>query len=200
MKRVLLSGVLVAIVATLGFAQLGTAPSGFQSYESEEMMLALYYPGNWFVVEEDGNLGLVNREALMEQLNAEVPDVQPGDVIMAVGFIPTFFLGMMGVPIDSTEALVDGMFETMLESNEGVTENDREILRYGGAQIGTVSFSDPAQDISGLFLLAHQQDEVVVFAMAAGMLEDVTRERETLAQVVSTVEFTGTIDELMGNM
>lgn len=188
------------MVATLGFAQLGTAPSGFQSYESEEMMLALYYPGNWFVVEEGGNLGLVNREALAAQLNSEQPDVQPGDVIMAVGFIPTFFLGMMGVPVDSTEALVEGMFETMLESNEGVTEIDREILNYGGAQIGTVSFSDPAQDISGLFLLAHQQDEVVVFAMAAGMLNDITRQRDVLAQVVSTVEFTGSIDELMGGM
>lgn len=200
MKRVLLIGVLVASVAALGFAQLGSAPAGFQSYESEEMMLALNYPGNWFVVEEDGKLGLVNREALAGQLGATEPDVRPGDVIMAVGFIPTFFLGMMGVPVDSTEAMLEGMFESMLESNEGVSENDRQILTYGETEIGTVSFTDPAQDVSGLFLLVHQQDEVVVFAMAAGMMADITRERETLAQVVASVEFTGTLDELMGGM
>lgn len=200
MKRVLLSVLLVASVAAFGFAQLGSAPSGFQSYQSEEMMLALYYPGDWFIVEEEGTLGLVNREALASQFGAEEPDVRPGDVIMAVGFIPTFFLGMMGVPVDSTEAMVEGMFQTMLESNEGVTENDRQILSYGGTQVGTVSFTDPSEDIAGLFLITNPQEEVVVFAMAAGMMADITSRRETLAQIVSSVEFTGTIEELMGGM
>jgi hypothetical protein len=200
MKRIAVFGILLVFVVSAAFAQLGSAPTGYESYASDEMMLALYYPGSWFVVEEEGNLGIVNRQELAGELNKDMPDVRPGDVVMAVGFIPTFFLGMMGVPVDSIDSMVDGMFQSMMESNENGAENEREVLTYGGTQVGTVSFTDPAEDMSGIFMIAQSQDEVVVFAMAAGMREDLATNRDTLARVVSSVEFTGSLEELMGNM
>ncbi len=200
MKRAIVGILLVGFVFSSAYAQIGSTPTGFSQYESDEMMLSLSYPSDWFVVEEEGNLGIVNREALAAQLGADQPDVRPGDVIMAVGFIPSFFLAMMGVPVDSIEAMVEGMFESMMDSNDGVSENDREVLTYGATQVGTVSFTDPSADISGLFLLAQQQDEVIVFAMAAGKMNDILDQREMLGQVVSTVEFTGSLEELLGNM
>ncbi len=198
MKRIFVPVLFALIAAAPAMAQFGGMPSGFASYQSEEMQVAFYYPDGWYVVESDGNLAIVNREALIDQVNADQPDLQPGDTVVVVGVLPTMLLAMMGVPADDVSAIVNGMFENMISSSGGVENGEAQTHSYGDRAVASMLFDDSAEAFSGMIMVAHEQEEVIVFAVSLGFREDLLRERDDLARLVSTVEFTGDLSSLMG--
>lgn len=187
-----------AILTAPVFAQLGTAPAGFAAHVSETAQLGFFYPEDWTVVDNDQTLAIVSRAGLADQINNETPDLQPGDTVLVVGVLPLMLLSMMGVPADDLETMVDGMFTSMMESSGDLENSETLMFSHGGRDVAAVSFDDAAQEISGLMMIAHQQDDVIAFAAAMGMREDIDRNGDRLSRVVSTVEFTGDLSALMG--
>ena len=198
MKRItFLVLVLIVSVGTV-WAQFGSQPSGFSSYRSDNLELSFYYPGDWMVAEQDGNLTIANREGLLNDVATEAPDIRPGDTAMVIGIMPTFFMAMMGVETDDITTILDGMFENVVSDNEGTLGNtSREILEFGGRRVATVTFDDTSQDASGIFLVAHEQEEVIMFAVAYGFRDSLDDNREQLGRLVASAEFTGDLENMM---
>ena len=107
-------------------------------------------------------------------------------------------LAMMGVPADDVSAIVNGMFENMISSSGGVENGEAQTHSYGDRAVASMLFDDSAEAFSGMIMVAHEQEEVIVFAVSLGFREDLLRERDDLARLVSTVEFTGDLSSLMG--
>ncbi|MDA3948569.1 MAG: hypothetical protein PF508_05000 [Spirochaeta sp.] len=198
MKRIVLFVVVLTISIGTVWAQFGSQPSGFSSYSSDNLDLSFYYPDGWVIAEQDGNLTIANREELLTEIATDVPDIRPGDTAMVIGIMPTFFMMMMGIPTDDISTILDGMFETVVSDNDGVLENtNRETLEFGGRRVATVTFDDSSQDASGTFLVAHEQEDVIMFAVAYGFRASLEANREQLGRLVASAEFTGDLENMM---
>lgn len=196
-RKTLLLVVLVVATGTV-WAQLGGQPAGFSEHRSAELELTFFYPSEWFVSEQDGNLTIATREALLEDPGEEFPELRPGDTAMVIGIMPTFFMAMMGIPVDDISTILDGMFENVVSSNEGNLENSsKEVLEFDGRRVATITFDDASQDASGIFFVAHEQEEVIMFAVAYGFRASLDRNREDLGRLVASAEFTGDLESMM---
>jgi hypothetical protein len=197
MKRLLWVFLAVLVVAGPVAAQMGSQPSGFTSHFSEDTQLAFYYPRDWYVADGDGNLAIMSRAALADQMELDEPDLQPGDTVVIVGIIPTMLMAMMGVPVDDVDTILSGMFDTMIAQAGEVENGETAGHTFGARSVASVLFDDAEEEFSGMMLVAHEQDEVIVFAVAMGFREDLLRRREVVAEIVSTVEFTGDLESML---
>lgn len=198
MKRVFIAVGLIVVSLGVAWAQLGSQPSGYSMFRSDDLELTMYYPDGWYISDQEGSLMVANREALVQELAAEVPDLMPGDTAMVVGIMPIFFMAMMGIETDDISTILDGMFENIVASNEGNLENtSKEVLEYEGRSVATVTFDDSSQEASGVFFVAQEQPEVVMFAVAYGMRRSLDRNRDALARSVVSAEFTGDVESMM---
>ena len=188
---------LVLVGLSAVYAQLGNRPSGFDAHHSKVMQISFYYPGEWFVAEEEDNLAVVSREGLIDQLGNDQPDLQPGDVVMVMGVLPTMLMAMMGIPADDVETLVDGLFDNLVAEGGNTDNAQTELLTFGSRRVATVLFDDQETGYSGTVMVAHEQEEVISFSIALGFREDLDRHRDMLATVLSTVEFTGDFSALL---
>jgi hypothetical protein len=198
MKRLVLGLTVFLVLAGSVWGQLGSRPSGFSDYRSEEMELSFFYPDGWFVSEEEGGVTVVNRESLLGGSENGIEDLQPGDTAMVIGIMPTFFMMMMGIPTDDITTILDGMFDNIISGNDGTLENSsKEVLDFDGRRVATVTFDDSSQEASGIFLVAHEQEDVIMFAVAYGFRNSLDRNRQQLAQTVASTEFTGDLESMM---
>ena len=94
---------------------------------------------------------------------------------------------------------MDSFFASMIDSRESYADADRWFFEYGGVRVGTVAYFDPTDEDSGMILLTPLED-VLVFAVALGVTQDLEARRETIARIVASVEFTGSIEDLIGSM
>ena len=198
MKRALLVSVLVVVVVGMATAQLGSQPRGYESYASDDLMVSFYYPDDWFVVEKDENLTVVNRRALADQVGEDEPDLQPGDTVMVVGVLPAMLMAMMGVPAEDVSSIVDAMFQNMISENGDVQNGDSQTHTVEGRRVASMLFDDSSEEFSGMIMVTHEQEEVIVFSVALGFRDDLVRNRDLLVRVVSTAEFTGDFSSMMG--
>lgn len=198
MKRFVLLPFFLFVAGSALFAQLGSAPAGFVPYSSDALQIGLYHPRNWHVGEQDGSLAVVSREALLSQVSADTPDLQPGDTIMVVGVLPVMFLSMMGIPADDVGSMVNGMFENMISANGEVANSRTAVFTHGGREVAAVTFDDTEQAFSGMMMAIHEQDQVVTFGVALGRQADLERNTEDLTLTLSTVEFTGDMSAMLG--
>ena len=198
MKRILFLFIVLIVSVGTVWAQFGSQPAGFSSYRSDNLELSFYYPDGWIVAEQDGNLTIANREELLDDVVTESPDIRPGDTAMVIGIMPTFFMMMMGIPADDITSILDGMFENVVSDNDAKLENtSREILDFGGRRVATVTFDDTSQEVSGIFLVAHEQEDVIMFAVAYGFRDSLDSNREQLGRLVASAEFTGDLENMM---
>ncbi len=198
MKRTCIWLVVLLTLGTTVWAQLGTTPSGFSPHESVDLELSIFYPDGWYVSDQEGGLAVVNREGLLDDVDSEMPTLQPGDTALFLGVMPTFFMTMMGIPVDDISSILDGLFDNIVSTNDGVLENSqKEVLNIDGRRVATVTFDDSSQDASGIFFVAHEQDEVIIFAVGYGFRTSLDRNRSTLGQIVASAEFTGDFEEMM---
>jgi hypothetical protein len=200
MKRKYIGLLVLFVVTGSVWGQLGSRPSGFSDYRSDDMELSFHYPNGWFVLEMDGGLTVANREALLESVDTEMdmPDLKPGDTAMVIGMMPTFFMMMMGIPTDDITMILDGMFDNIVSSDEGNLDNSAtEVLEFEGRRVATVTFDDSSQDASGIFLVAHEQEDVILFGVAYGYRDSLDRNRKQLARTIASVEFTGDLASML---
>jgi hypothetical protein len=197
MKRLLWVSLVVLVGAGPVAAQMGSQPSGFTSHFSEGTELAFYYPSDWYVADGDGNLAIMSRAALANQMDLDEPDLQPGDTVVIVGIIPTMLMAMMGVPVDDVDTILTGMFDTMIAQAGEIENGETAGHTFGARSVASVLFDDAQEEFSGMMLVAHEQEEVIVFAVAMGFREDLRRRREMVAEIISTVEFTGDLESML---
>ena len=198
MKRIGLVIVIGFITPTIAMAQLGDSPSGHSRYESTEAQVAFYYPNEWFVSEHEGSPMVVSRQALVDQLDRDQPDLEPGDTVLTLGVMPTMFMAMMGIPVDSVEGIAEGMFESMIAQSGEVRDGDAETHSFGGRQVASVVFDDVEDEFSGMIAVTHEQEEVIGFGIMLGFREDLLQRRERAARIVSSVEFRGDFSQMLG--
>lgn len=197
MRRILLTGVLLGVAVLTLPAQLGSVPAGYSTHQSESYEIAFHYPDQWAVVERDDMLAVVNRSGLVDEVGQDEPDLQPGDVVVVLGVLPSMLMTMMGIPADDVGALADGMFENMLAESNELANAESGVSSYGGTEVASVVFDDPSEEVSGMVMVAREQEEVVVFSVALGFREDLRSEREALGRIVASTEYTGDIQGLM---
>jgi hypothetical protein len=198
MKRILL--VLLVLIMTVGttWAQFGARPSGFAEYRSEEQQLTFFYPDGWFVSEADGNIMIANREALTNDSAMDMPEITPGDTALVIGIMPTFLMAMMGIPVDSISGILDGMFQNVMSAEgSAIGNNTNELYEFDGRSVATTTFDDSEQEVSGIFFVSHEQEEVIMFGVAYGFRNSLDSNREALARLVSTAEFTGDLESML---
>lgn len=196
MRRTLFAGVLFLMAALAVHAQIGPVPGSFDSYQSEDLQIGFHYPDRWFVVERDDMLAVVNRDGLVDQVGTDQPDLRPGDVVVVVGVLPSMLMSMMGMPADDVSAIADGMFENMLSQSDELGNAESRVETYGGSEVASVVFDDTEQDVSGMVMVARQQEEVIVFSVALGFREDLREDRDMIGRIVASTEFTGDIQGL----
>lgn len=161
-------------------------------------MIGLYHPDTYTVVEQDQSLAIVSRAALADELMADKPDLQPGDVALVTGVFPIGLLMMMGVPADEIDVMIDGMFDSMIARGTNTGGIDEVQLEYAAGNVAAVSFDDLDQEISGILFLADaDDDQVVLFGIAMGLRADLDANRRRLGQVIASMEFTGDLSAMM---
>ncbi len=197
-KRIVMSAAIAVVAVGVLSAQLGSRPAGFTVHHSESMPLSFYYPSSWFAGEQDGNLLIVNRQSLLESSPMEAPEVGPGDAFLVIGILPSFFMEMMGIPLDDVSAILEVMFSQMVADSSGNIGNEhQEIINFQGRAVAAIAFDDASQAASGTFFISHEQDDVIIFAVAYGLRATLDAERRQMAQIVSSAEFTGDMTNLM---
>ena len=198
MKQIIVNVLVFLVVAAAAHAQLGSRPAGYTDHLDDDFEIAFYYPERWHVANGSDSIWVVNREALLDDLNNEAPDVQPGDAMLTFGVLPTMLLSMMGISVDDQGAIVDGIFENMMAEDADLQNRERTTHQFGAREVPSVLFDNVSHEVSGIVFVTHEQENVIVFGVALGFREDLVANHELLAQIVSTVEFTGSLESLMG--
>ncbi len=198
MRQIILYTIVFTVAVAAAHGQLGSRPAGYTDHVDEEFEIAFYYPDGWYVANGSDSIWVVNREALLGDLNREAPDVQPGDAMLTFGILPTMLLSMMGISVDDQGAIVDGIFENMMAEDADLQNRERMTHQFGGREVPSILFDNVSHEVSGIVFVTHEQENVIVFGVALGFREDLVSRHEQLAQVVSTVEFTGSLESLMG--
>jgi hypothetical protein len=201
MKRCFGAVLAALILGTAGtpvaFAQLGDAPDGYEPHVSEDVQMAFFYPSEWFIVEQDGNIAVVNRPGLADQVGVDQPDLQPGDTMFVLNILPTLLMTMIGIPAEDAATIVEAMFETMIAEQGNVVTGEAQTHSFGDRTVASLMFDDAGERVSGMLLAALNQEDVLVFSMALGFREDLMSERERVARTVATAEFTGELNNLL---
>lgn len=171
------------------------AAAGFTRFEASEAPIAFRYPSDWFPVEQGETVGIATSQDLAAQLEADNPQLQDGDVVFIVGVLPAAFLAFMGVATDEIDNLTQSLFDNMIADSEEVRGGEVEIYSIDDVEVGTVLFETDEIDADGFFALSVLDDQVIVFAVAAGATRDLAAARTTLAQVTASAEFTGSLED-----
>jgi hypothetical protein len=190
-----LYGVLALVLIFTVPAQDGPQPGGYQPHLGREVPVAFYYPSSWTVVDADESVGIVSRPALAEQLGSDQPEIRTGDAMLALGVIPAAFLEMMGANPGELDSVVETLFAGMSTEQGEIDRAERESFDFNAGEVESVLFDAGPRDEAGLMLVSHESAEVIAFGMAFGYRNDLVAYRQELAQVLATVEFTGSMQD-----
>lgn len=151
----------------------------------------MYYPGNWTVDEDDGNLVVATSPMLLDRLSGETPQVGPGDTVMVIGVMPAFFLDMMGVPTGDVAVTGEMLFQQMIEQDGSIANTTHNVVNVQGRRVSTTTFDDASGQVAGMLLVVHEQQEAVMFCLAYGRRRTLENQQTVLTQIASSLEFTG---------
>ena len=188
-------GVLALVFVFAAPAQDGPQPSGYQPHLGREVPVAFYYPSSWTVVDADESVGIVSRPALTEQLGADQPEIRTGEAMLALGVIPAAFVEMMGANPRELDSVVEMLFGSMSAEQGEVGSADREAFDFSAGEVESILFDAGPRQEAGLMLVSRESEEVIAFGMAYGYRDDLAAYRRELAQVLATVEFTGSMQD-----
>lgn len=186
---------LVLAFSPLLEAQEGPRPAGFRDHQGVEVPVAFYYPASWMVVDQHDSVGIVSRPALVTEMADGAPSLEPGDAVLALGVMPAMFFEMMGAATDDLGSIMDALYGSVDAESGEIDEDDRRTHSFDAGDAVSVLFDVEGQAPSSLMIVARESEEVFSFGIAFGDREDLSAYREELAQVVTTVEFTGTMED-----
>lgn len=191
--------IFAATSTTMIAAQEGEQPPGFRPHAGAEVPVAFYYPSTWTVVDRDESVGIVTRPGLAGELGSDQPAIETGDAMLALGVMPAMFLEMMGASPADLDSVLDTMTENISSDAGEVTPEERTYLQTDTREVAAVLFDTPGGNAAGMMLVSRESDEVLAFGMAFGGRQDLQAYRDELAQVLASLEFTGTMQDFMGS-
>lgn len=184
-----------------------SAQSGMKKYSNDEFKLQFSYPSAWTVVDDSDGIYILSSPELQEQLGADFPELEEGDVIVNVAALPTIMFQLMGIEADSVEGQVEAMFEQMVQQGLGEADNvsQESATAESGTRVSSVAFdateevNGTTQTLSGMFLgMADEENGVFGFGMALGNRRTLDRERRALVNTIGSLVYTGTQEDLLG--
>lgn len=176
-------------------AQDGPRPAGFRDHRGAEVPVAFYYPASWMVVDQHESVGIVSRPALVTEMAAGTPSLEPGDAVLALGVMPEVFFGMMGASTDDLGSVMDALYGSIDAESGEIDDDDRRRHSFTAGEAVSVLFDVEGQAPSSMMIVSRESEEVFAFGIAFGYRDDLSAYRDELAQVVATVEFTGTMED-----
>jgi hypothetical protein len=188
---------------------------GMKEFATEDGVLTVSYPEDWFVQVNDPTSGLygvtmANSEELLAKTFAEdESDFVAGDQAIVVFLLPTDFLSMLGMTydpeasvVDMTQSLVDALFTTEEVAAGTATPEAPAVSDVEEVQLtdeltaGYVTVSDPT--LEGAVIAFEPVDNVIAITYVLaypGEFDDAVAQRGK--DVAATIAFTGTSDDLM---
>ncbi len=157
--------------------------------------MAFFYPSTWTVVDQDDGVGLVSRPGLAEQMDADQPDIQTGDALLALGVMPAMFIEMMGADIDDLENVMDVLHSNIDAESGDVRGSDRASHSYASRDVVSILFDTTEADAAGLMFVSRESEDVLAFGIAFGERNDLAAYRDELGQVIASMEFTGSMED-----
>lgn len=201
-KEIALIGLLLLVGPILVSAQ-----NGMKQYSNEEYKLQFSHPSAWTVVDNSDGIYILSSPDLQEQLGADFPDLEQGEIIVNVAALPTIMFQFMGIEAENVEGQVEAMFEQMVEQGLGEADNvsQQTVTSDSGSRVSSVAFdateqvNDGMQTVSGMFLgMANEENGVFGFGMALGKRQTLDRERGALVNTIGSLVYTGTQEDLLG--
>jgi hypothetical protein len=188
---------------------------GMKEFATEDGVLTVSYPEDWFVQVNDPTSGLygitmANSEELLAKTFAEdESDFVAGDKAIVVFLLPTDFLSMLGMTydpeasvVDMTQSLVDALFTTEEVAAGTATPEAPAVSDVEEVQLtdeltaGYVTVSDPT--LEGAVIAFEPVDNVIAITYVLaypGEFDDAVAQRGK--DVAATIAFKGTSDDLM---
>jgi hypothetical protein len=188
---------------------------GMKEFATEDGVLTVSYPEDWFVQVNDPTSGLygitmANSEELLAKTFAEdESDFVAGDKAIVVFLLPTDFLSMLGMTYDPeasvvemTQSLVDALFTTEEVAAGTATPEAPAVSDVEEVQLtdeltaGYVTVSDPT--LEGAVIAFEPVDNVIAITYVLaypGEFDDAVAQRGK--DVAATIAFKGTSDDLM---
>jgi len=188
---------------------------GMKEFATEDGVLTVSYPEDWFVQVNDPTSGLygitmANSEELLAKTFAEdESDFVAGDQAIVVFLLPTDFLSMLGMTYDPeasvvemTQSLVDALFTTEEVAAGTATPEAPAVSDVEEVQLtdeltaGYVTVSDPT--LEGAVIAFEPVDNVIAITYVLaypGEFDDAVAQRGK--DVAATIAFKGTSDDLM---
>ncbi len=210
MKRVFLLSLLLILAVSSVMAQDEefdidmTDWNTFDSAEEEDaenVFLKFMYPEEWLVAVDGGEVVIANNEGALEKANSSeetLPD--EGEFLANVILLPTEYLTMIGVEGENLEEITASLVDFF--TSETDEENPTEI-----GEATMVEFSDELtiarapfemEGIEGVLLVFPLSDELYAVMVGAGYPGELEDYELNLYGIISTLEFTGTLEDLLG--
>jgi hypothetical protein len=206
-------GLLVAVFVLLAgpfsaLAQDGEG-KGMQEFVSEDGLLTLQYPVDWFAAQDDTlpfpMVVIGNSEELMER-NVEDEDLMEGDAGIRVVILPVDVLAMFGAELPEDYELSDvalavqASFSSDEEDGTEWGEPETIPLTVDAAQevvIEIISMTAVDETAEGVYYV-YEADGLILIVTAAAYPGEFTEELAALAQdVMATVDYKSTAEELL---
>lgn len=211
MKRFTLIAVLI-VLAISPFTALAQDEefdidtSSWQTFEAEEgeddVFVKFMYPEDWLTEVQFGGLIIASSESALEKANSE-EETQPeeGEFIATIQLLPTEFLSFFEIEGDDLEAVTTGMAafftaESDTEEEAQLEVGEVSIIEFSEElPIGRIPVTD--ENIEGVLLVFQLTEEVYGVAIGAGYPGELEDNELVLYGIISTLEFTGTVEDLM---
>lgn len=210
MKRVFLLSLLLILAVSSVMAQDEefdidmTDWNTFDSAEEEDaenVFLKFMYPEEWLVGVDSGEVLIASNEGALEKANSDeetTPD--EGEFLANVILLPTEYLMMLGVEGENLEEITTSLVEFF--TSETDEENPAQL-----GEVTMVEFSDELtigrapfemEGIEGVLLVFPLADELYAVMVGAGYPGELEDYELNLYGIISTTEFTGTLEDVLG--
>lgn len=210
MKRALFVAIYLIITLSLvGFPLKAVAQDGseiieFTLLETDDGLMRLLYPTEWTfeVPSESGSIFLYSDEAISERSNDA--QFESNEVSVVLTFIPSDFAHLFGFTGDTLEEkltrIVDGLIIIHTD------EDGMEHLSVGEIEVAEASDESPEMALiryslrdtaDGMLIIWNVADDLLGAAIASTAHDELTDSESIILTIVQSVEFTGSIDELL---
>lgn len=168
---------------------------------AEGVFLKFMYPEEWLVSADLGEVVIASNEGALEKSNSsEETTPDEGEFLANVILLPTEYLTMFGIEGDDLETITSNLVEFF--TSESDEENPTEL-----GEVTMVEFSDELtigrapfemEGIEGVLLVFPLDDELYAVMVGAGYPGELEDYELNLYGIISTLEFTGTMEDLLG--
>jgi hypothetical protein len=215
LRLLLLACLLLMSLSSLALAQAQDEEEDWVLFEDESGLFTVEHPSDWFALgdEEVPGITLSNDEALLDPAAAD-QEAESGQIRIQAAFFPTDFLALMGVALDD-ESLSEADKLTLItqtlmtnaqdpnstpdpESGDPVFGEAFELELEDETLLALIPVTQESNNAEGYFTAFEVAEGIYVIANIGAFTDEMTDETRDLAiEILKSIEFTGTVEDLM---